>query len=106
VAGIERLIKRSIEIKPVDVARRPSRDDRAPRGGDRQPVRDREAARGQRFAPAPALRSAPTDDFFSRPYEPAVDAGTADKEDSDEAPTQNGKKPAKVATLLGGGGKR
>jgi ATP-dependent RNA helicase RhlE len=96
VAGIERLIKRTIEVKPVEV-RRPSRGEHPQRSRDRdrEPLRQRE-----RPAVPPA---APADDFFSKPYEPsASEAETAKGEQEELAPGVS-KKPAKVATLLGGG---
>ena len=105
VAGIERLIKRTIEVKPIDV-RRPSRGDRPERGRDR-PERGRDRDRGtghdQRRAATPPR--APADDFFSKPYEPAAGAAEAEVEGDErkEAAPTTGRKPAKVATLLGGG---
>jgi superfamily II DNA/RNA helicase len=96
VAGIERLIKRTIEIKSIDV-RRPARVDRQERGRER----DREAPRErQRPPPTP---TAPVDEFFSKPYEPAAGAAEQGVKASADAVPPTGKKPAKVAALLGGG---
>jgi ATP-dependent RNA helicase RhlE len=97
VAGIERLIKRTIEVKPIDV-RRPSRGERHERGHERGRERDREGPRERPRAPA-----APVDEFFTKPYEPAAAETEAAQPDAAEpAPEPNGKKPAKVAALLGG----
>jgi len=96
VAGIERLIKRTIEVKPIDV-RRPSRGERQERGRER----DRDSAR-ERLQPAAPRRSAPVDDFFSKPYEPAKNEGEAETADSATPVAGAEKKPAKVAALLGG----
>jgi superfamily II DNA/RNA helicase len=97
VAAIERLIKRTIEVKSVEV-RRPSRGERPERRGRelRERASPREAARGA--APRPP---APVDDFFSRPYEPAATEAEAGENAEASAPAA-GKKPAKVAALLGG----
>ncbi len=99
VAGIERLIKRTIEVKPIDV-RRPSGGDRHERGRGRERERDREGPRERPRAAPP--RSAPADDFFSKPYEPAAGEAEAAKADAEPAPAGSGKKPTKVAALLGG----
>jgi superfamily II DNA/RNA helicase len=114
VAGIERLIKRTIEVKPIDV-RRPSRGDRPERGRDRpergrdrpERGRDRDRGTGHDRPRAATPPRAPVDDFFSKPYEPAAgaaeaEAGTGGDERKEAAPAA-GRKPAKVATLLGGG---
>lgn len=98
VAGIERLIKRTIEIKPIDV-QRAARGERPERGRGRE--RDREATR-ERPRVSPARRPEPADDFFSKPYEPATTAADASAASPDESAPQPGRKPAKVAALLGG----
>jgi superfamily II DNA/RNA helicase len=105
VAGIERLIKRTIEVKPVDV-RRVARGDRPARGRERE--RERELPR-ERPRAAPE-RAAPVDDFFSRPYEPAAGGAESSKADAETAKADavegapgTPRKPGKVATLLGGG---
>jgi superfamily II DNA/RNA helicase len=98
VAGIERLIKRTIAVKTVDV-RRPARGDHPERSRERERGRDREPARERPRAAPP--RSAPADDFFSRPYEPAAGTGEAAGAEHEEPAPATGKKPAKVAALLG-----
>ena len=104
VAGIERLIKRTIEVKSIDV-RRPSRGDRPERGRERdrdRHHRDRPAPREPSHA-APSRPAAPADEFFSKPYEPAA-GSEAEVEAPAAEPEKSGigKKPAKVAALLGG----
>jgi superfamily II DNA/RNA helicase len=90
VAGIERLIKRTIEVKPIELRRAP-RSERPPRERD-APSRPRRAEVAPR---------APVDEFFTRPYEPAAVAEAA-KPEGETAPLDARKKPAKVAALLGG----
>ena len=99
VAAIERLIKRTIEVKTVD-ARRPSRGDRPERGRDRDRERDRERPRERPRTPPPS--PVPADDFFSKPYEPVAAGGDTAVAESGEPASAKGKKPAKVAALLGG----
>jgi hypothetical protein len=116
VAGIERLIKRTIEVRTVD-ARRVSRGDRTERGeraerGERtERGRDRDRDRVQRDRPtsrepsrgAPSRPPAPADEFFSKPYEPAAgSAAEGAAPEAEPAKSSDGKKPAKVAALLGG----
>jgi len=97
VAGIERLIKRTIEVMPIEV-RRMQRGERHERGRER----DREV-RGERSRPAAPRRPVPADDFFSKPYEPTgQESETAPADDEAAAPVATGKKPAKLAALLGG----
>jgi len=112
VAGIERLIKRTIEVKTVEV-RRSSRSDRGERGdrGERaERGRERDRDHRDRSTPrepsrgAPSRPPAPVDEFFSKPYEPAAagDAEGAAPAGAEPAKDDDGKKPAKVAALLGG----
>jgi superfamily II DNA/RNA helicase len=112
VAGIERLIKRTIEVRTVDV-RRVSRGDRAERGerAERGRDRDRDRDRVQRDRStsrepsrgAPSRPPAPADEFFSKPYEPAAgSAAEGAAPEAEPAKSSDGKKPAKVAALLGG----
>ncbi len=97
VAAIERLIKRPIEVKTLDLKR--GRGERPPRFRERAEAHGRSAAAERRHAVAAAPR--PTaDDIFSKPYEPAAAGKAAEAEE--QAPAA-GKKPAKVAALLGGG---
>jgi len=105
VTGIERLIKRSIDVKPID-PRRLSRSERPGRSRER----DREPSREARPIAVPAAKAQPLDDFFSRPYEPAVPAAEPAAEPAAQtaaAPVEPDAevrgKPVKVATLLGGG---
>jgi ATP-dependent RNA helicase RhlE len=99
VAAIERLIKRPIEVKALELRR-------APRGD--RPGRPRERD-GARERPRAASSSTPVDEFFTRPYEPAEPAaaepGPAGAESETPAEADKGrpgKRPAKVAALLGG----
>jgi superfamily II DNA/RNA helicase len=110
VAGIERLIKRTIEVRAIEV-RRPSRgerserDDRAGRGRERDRDRDRQdrATSGGPSRVGPSRAPAPVDEFFSKPYEPAAGAAPDGAPAGTEpAKRDDGKKPAKVAALLGG----
>ena len=117
VAGIERLIKRTIEVKPIDV-RRPSRGERPERGertergerSERGRERDRDRDHRDRSPPrsqargAPARPPAPVDEFFSKPYEPPAAAGDAEgaAPGAEPAKVDDGRKPGKVAALLGG----
>jgi superfamily II DNA/RNA helicase len=115
VAGIERLIKCTIDVRPIDV-RRPSRPDRDERGertersdrGERGRDRDRDhrgrSTSAERSRGAPSRPPAPVDEFFSKPYEPAAAAGDAAgaAPGAEPAGSDDGKKPAKVAALLGG----
>ena len=93
VAAIERLIKRHIELVPLEL-RRPQRRDR--RDGRREPVRE------HGVAVAPAVAAAPVDEFFSKPYEPAVAVAQGPAEDEQAPAADRGKPRAKVAALLGG----
>ena len=100
VAGIERLIKRTIEVKTVDV-RRGGRVDRPERGRDRDRgrehgVRDRPVQRA-----APSQPKVPVDEFFSKPYEVAPGETEEAKPATEQEENRSGKKPAKVAALLG-----
>jgi superfamily II DNA/RNA helicase len=114
VAGIERLIKRTIEVRPIDV-RRSSRADRDGRGertergdrGERGRDRDRDhrgrSPSAERSRGAPSRPPAPVDEFFSKPYEPAAaSAAESAAPGAEPARSDDGKKPAKVAALLGG----
>jgi superfamily II DNA/RNA helicase len=98
VAAIERLIKRPIEVKTLELKS----------GRGERPPRFRERAAHGRQAPAerPQTRlAAPppaADDFFSKPYEPASGSVDAERE-VEEAGQPADRKPARLATLLGGG---
>jgi len=103
VAGIERLIKRTIEVKAIDV-RRSSRGDRPERGRDRDRGREREREAPRERQRAAPQRPAPADEFFDKPYEPSgtVAGAEADSVSGEQPAPGAGKKPAKVAALLGG----
>jgi ATP-dependent RNA helicase RhlE len=110
VAELEKLLKKKIEIEPLDLeddrVRRPRRreDDDAPTPGA---ARDWAAPR---YAPP---RSAPSDPIFSKPYEPPVAANEppAWEQERSAAPVPSPKSLSayirpkrKVAALLGGSG--
>ncbi|MBL8326480.1 MAG: DEAD/DEAH box helicase [Rubrivivax sp.] len=116
VAEIERLIRRKIEIEPVELederprrARRRSFDDDA----DERPEAAAVAAGGDRPRPG-QLRAGSADPFFDRPYEPSGSGEASwEKSPADKAaatvPARQGPSPnirpkKKVASLLGGGG--
>lgn len=114
VGDIERLIKKKIEIEPLEVDDdRPRRMPRRPRDDDDE----REGAgrpsgtyRGDRAdAPRPAPSRGSVDPFFDRPYEPTAPADAAPAWDQKAAPTpsapgrgSNIRSKRKVAALLGG----
>ena len=128
LADIEKLTQRKLKVEPLDpgVGHRPAADlhgegsrgegrgagsgrDKPPREGAsrrdapsrRDPAadRDRQARRS-----GGAGRSAKADPFFSRPYEPAADAGESVPADSQEGlhPSSTRRPARKVAALLGG----
>jgi superfamily II DNA/RNA helicase len=101
VAGIERLIKRPIEVKALDL-KRSGRGEQPPRFRERRAPREREPAGRSRAAAAPPP-AAPGDDIFSKPYEPAADAAEPARGDGEETAPAVGRKQAKVSALLGGG---
>ncbi|MBL8342537.1 MAG: DEAD/DEAH box helicase [Rubrivivax sp.] len=118
VAEIERLIRRKIEIEPIELEderpRRPRRrslDDDA----EERPEAAAGAAGGDRPRPAQP-RVGAIDPFFDRPYEPAGSGeATWERSPADKAaatmPVRQGLSPnirpkKKVASLLGGGGGR
>jgi len=123
ISDIEKLIKKKIEIEPIELdderPRRPRRRDDDERGDAMREARDvrearasRERRDGARAAPrAPgAPRGLPADPFFDRPYE-ASGSGDASWEKSAPVPAAAPVRPAspvnrprrKVASLLGGG---
>jgi len=95
VAAIERLIKRKIEVVPLHVP--PPRRERH----DRRQTHGRAIGR-DRVAAAPVQSAAPVDEFFTKPYEPAEVVAETSKADGEPTVADRGKKPAKVAALLGG----
>jgi ATP-dependent RNA helicase RhlE len=104
VADIERLIKRKIEIEPLEIEpERPRRPARRRRDADDDGGRDTER---ELWRPS-AAASAPADPLFDRPYEPADAQGQVAWETAPPAPARalspNIRAKRKVATLLGGG---
>jgi superfamily II DNA/RNA helicase len=119
VADIEKLIKKKIEIEPIELEDdRPRRQPRRAREDDdmRPPERasERSGERsdgGGRFNYAAPVRTA-SDPFFDKPYEPGLPADAApawEKKGSPQPPVRglspNIRSKRKVATLLGGGPK-
>jgi superfamily II DNA/RNA helicase len=106
VGDIEKLIKKKIEIEPLEIDdERPARSYRPRRIADDEPVPGArpQVLRERRSAP----RVAPRDPFFDRPYEPSLQASVARDEPAPAAPAPRGISPniklkKKVATLLGG----
>ncbi|MFZ5548494.1 MAG: DEAD/DEAH box helicase [Pseudomonadota bacterium] len=109
VADIEKLIKKKIELEPLEL------DDARPR---RRPPQVDDERRGSSEARPPATaysaprrhepRSAPRDAFFDKPYEPApTDGPAAWEKNAPATPAPNRLSPnirpkRKVAVLLGG----
>ncbi len=91
VADIEKLIKKKLEIEPIELEderprRAPRRDDevRAERGDRAEPEFSRQPpagpvalARPSYTTPRPPSRHAPLDPFFDQPYEPSASVGGA-----------------------------
>ncbi|MEP7058016.1 MAG: DEAD/DEAH box helicase, partial [Caldimonas sp.] len=106
VSDIEKLIKKKIEIEPLelddDAPRRPLRERTRQDGDDDRPARGPSAPRA--FAPAP-LQRGPRDPFFDQPYEPSAAASEAAWErKAPPAPrgiSPNIKPKRKVAALFG-----
>jgi ATP-dependent RNA helicase RhlE len=99
VAAIEKLTKQKFVSQSLEMERTERRD-RSDRGEWRErPARADSAKRGA-GRPAPA----PVDDFFSKPYEERVsEAASAEPaQPAGEPADARGRKPAKVAALLGG----
>ena len=89
VSDIEKLIKRKIEIEPIELD-----DDRPPRRprrevDDASEAREPREARDSRPSRAPAAPRRPADPFFDKPYEPAR---------TDAVPAWDSQKPPAVAT--------
>jgi superfamily II DNA/RNA helicase len=117
VADIEKLIKKRIEIEPIEIdddrqRRYRPREDSAPEDVTRYAERHAERAI-ERAAERPAERmarrpaAAPQDPFFDKPYEPSGEGGAAwEKTAATAAPKAglpNIRPKKKVASLLGGG---
>lgn len=88
VQAIERLTKQKFDIRPLEVQRISRR------------------LRGERRKPSPAagqvVPAAAVDDFFTRPYEPAMVQAEESAADTTGDAQPRTRKPAKVAALLGG----
>jgi superfamily II DNA/RNA helicase len=99
VAAIERLTKQKFEATSVAPQRRE-------RGRDRD--RDRDEPRRPRREPQPGAvrsdtaRSAPVDDFFTRPYEPGAEAPSSAPPPPEPAESGPSRPQPRVAALLGG----
>ncbi len=120
VADIERLIKKKLEIEPIEIdderAHRPRRrpEDERVEGPREAAERVIEQAAERRLEPAPQPRferprrapPASADPFFDRPYEPGgTDAAAWERSASPATKTaaSNIRPKKKVASLLGGG---
>ncbi len=111
VADIERLIKKKIELEPLELDEsRPPREERPRRVPEEISSRTEspETPRPARSYAQPVR--APRDPFFDKPYEPSVSAEAAAAWDNKAAPasagrglTPNIKPKKKVAALFGGG---
>ncbi|WP_084267600.1 DEAD/DEAH box helicase [Azohydromonas lata] len=112
VAEVEKLIKKKLELEPLELEDdrwRPPRRSEAPAGGGdrgefRRPERER-FERAERPA-APRRNSAPASDpFFDRPYEPSTTSGTPAWEQDAPSVVQPGalhhKPRKKIAALFG-----
>jgi ATP-dependent RNA helicase RhlE len=79
VGDIEKLIRKKIELEPIELDdERPRRDFSArPRGDTEDDRGARGAARERSTAAPPARPKAPQDPFFDKPYEPSAPQGDA-----------------------------
>jgi ATP-dependent RNA helicase RhlE len=117
VADIEKLIKKKIEIEPIEIEddrqrRWRAREDSAPDAATRSAERHAEEAI-ERAAERPAERSmrrpapAPRDPFFEKPYEPSGEGSAAWEKSASPVAAKAGlpniRPKKKVASLLGGG---
>ena len=93
IAAIEKLIKRTIEKSRVEPRAAPRSAPRRSRGDEGRAPRERRPAR------APA--QAPVDEFFLKPYEPAIASHAQEPLPDDEPPKSTGGRP-RVPALLGG----
>jgi ATP-dependent RNA helicase RhlE len=113
VADIEKLIKKKIDIEPIEIEddrqrRYRPREDSAPEALTRNAERDAERVI-ERASERPARRPspAPRDPFFDQPYEPSGEGGAAWEKSAAPAAAKAGlpniRPKKKVASLLGGG---
>lgn len=109
VADIEKLIKKKIDVEPIELdVERPMR---RPRPSFDEAVDPRVAAAAMPVAPVPPVRRSgkPSDPFFDQPYEPKPSAEPAAWERATPATTASAglaryiKSKKKVPSLLGGG---
>ena len=104
VAAIERLTKQKFQVASVSAERRERSTERsASRGGRERAERD-DSRRGRSEPAAEPRRAAtrPSDDFFSRPYEPGAAAEPAVPPPAEPSPPQPARPGGRVAALLGG----
>jgi ATP-dependent RNA helicase RhlE len=110
VADIEKLIKKKLELEPLELDEaRPPREERPRRVREEAPSDDSprpSPSRSSSYAQAPR---APRDPFFDKPYEPSVSADAPAWESKAAAPVSpsrglspNIKPKKKVAALFGG----
>src|SRR5690349_15160045 len=100
VADIEKLIKKKIELEPLELDDdRPRRDPRAERrrSGDDDEQRE-PRSRGRSTAYAPAAPRAPVDPFFEKPYEASSDA--AAMWDTQPAPLKSQPEPRTLSSNI------
>ena len=129
VADIEKLIKKKLELEPVELEddrprraprrdddSRPERSDRFERDSPSRAAPGVAATAAAYAAPRPAARRPSADPFFDKPYEPAGDGGAAWEQSVKTAAGASGasstgpsrglspniKHKKKVASLLGG----
>ncbi len=106
VSDIEKLIKKKIELEPLELEEaRPMRDDRPRRSrNDESDDRPRAAARSSYASPP----RPPSDPFFDQPYQPSASSESPAWENKAPAPaaarglSSNIKSKKKVAALFGG----
>ena len=103
IGDIEKLIKKKIEIEPLELDDAPPRRERV-----RERERDRDDDRPPRAAtPRTSAPPRPSDPLFDRPYEPSVSEAPAAWEQKPATPTPRGglssyiKPKKKVAALFG-----
>ena len=102
ISDIEKLIKKKLDIEPIDIEDAYPRRPRRPRDDDLREI----ASAASVAAPVRRIPSGPAaDPFFDRPYEPTAEAASPSWERRQpEAParTPNIRPKKKVASLLGG----
>lgn len=115
IADIEKLLKRDIELRPIELEEeRPTRSERAPRprrewDGEGASAQAVESAVRAPAPPRPAPRQSSRDAFFDKPYEPsnaggdlpAWDKGATTASAAPKGLSANIKPKRKVAALFG-----